>query len=318
MPQKAVILGAGASRGTSYLRAALFPSVLDNDFFELLNRLPQGKYGSAVRDVLRWRKTLPVDCKDSLERSFYMLQTRAYLSEKFTSKKQANPTHDLVIAQYTRCAYALLRHVHLMHVCSFHQEVFKILEKGDAIISFNYDLVAERALRNQAEPLGVKFDWLYGFDGGPTDFDCPRLLRLHGSANWRLNEKNKRIRVRTKQWNELDIPIAPRFTADQCTLLPFWDKRIEQEPWLKIWKSAYLALREIDNLLVWGYSLPNTDIKARQLLALPLDGRPFNLIVIDPSRDTRSRWKKVFPKARYRGFSDITEFLRRRPKAWRL
>jgi hypothetical protein len=85
MAQKAVILGAGASRGTSYLRAALFPSVLDNDFFELLNRLPQGKHGSAVRDVLRWRETLPVDCKDSLERSFYMLQTRAYLSEKFTS-----------------------------------------------------------------------------------------------------------------------------------------------------------------------------------------------------------------------------------------
>lgn len=315
---RTIVLGAGASRGASYLHESDFPSVLDGDFFDLLTQLPPGKHSSAVADVLNWKKLLPVDAQNSLERAFYTLQTRAYLSERFTSKKETHPTDDLVVAQFARCVTALLRYAHKMQVCSFHQGLFSELRAEDTIVSFNYDLVAERALRNRAEPLGVPFDWLYGFQTKANEFDFPRLLRLHGSSNWRL-EKD-RIRIRTKTWSELDL--SPRYRGDQGTgtifpiFLPFWDKRIEREPWLRIWRAAYLSLKEADELLVCGYSLPLTDIKARQLLELALETRIFRLCIVDPSAETRARWRTLFPMAEYCEFSAISEFLSSPPAWW--
>jgi hypothetical protein len=316
---RTILLGAGASRGASYLSGPCFPSVLDNDFFDLLHKLPSGKHDSAVRDVLDWRRSLPTDSQNSLERAFYMLQTRAYLSEKFTSKKVTRPTDDMVVAQFARCVTALLRHAHGISTCSFHQEVFRRLGAGDAIVSFNYDLVAERALRSRAEPLGVSFNWLYGLDSKPAPFDFPMLLRLHGSSNWRMGS-DEQIRVRTKAWSELGI--SPRYRGDQGTgtifpiFLPFWDKRIEREPWLKIWKAAYFSLKHTDELVVWGYSLPLSDIKARQLFGLAMNGRPFRLYVIDPSPETRNRWHTLFPLAEYSEFIGVAEFLNDPPKSW--
>jgi len=317
---RTIVLGAGASRGASYLTGPRFPSVLDNDFFDLLSQLPSGKHDSAVKDVLNWKLSLPTDSQNSLERAFYLLQTRAYLSEKFTSKKETHPTDDLVVSRFAKCVTALLRYAHRTDTCKFHQEIFRQLGAGDAILSFNYDLVAERALRYRAEPLGVSFNWLYGLDAKPALFEFPRLLRLHGSSNWRLGDDDQ-IRVRTRKWSELDI--SPRYRGDQGAgtvfpiFLPFWDKHIEREPWLKIWKAAYLCLKSSDELIVWGYSLPPTDIKARQLFGLAMNGRPFRLCVIDPAPETQKRWRALFPMAEYSQAICVQDFLKDPPKWWR-
>jgi hypothetical protein len=87
--------------------------------------------------------------------------------------------------------------------------------------------------------------------------------------------------------------------------LPFWDKRIEKEPWLALWRAAYQRLKQVEELIVWGYSLPTTDIKVEQLFRLAFGDRCFRLCVVDPSARTRQRWRGLFPKAKFFGNKKI-------------
>jgi hypothetical protein len=100
--------------------------------------------------------------------------------------------------------------------------------------------------------------------------------------------------------------------------LPFWDKRIEDEPWLSLWQDAYTRLRQVSTLVVWGYSLPATDFKAQQLFALALRGNQFcHLCVIDPSRSTRERWREMIPDALYWEYEKVQDFFDFPPTWWR-
>jgi hypothetical protein len=52
---------------------------------------------------------------------------------------------------------------------------------------------------------------------------------------------------------------------------------------LTLWKNACAALQAAEHVIVWGYSLPPTDIKAQQLFSITLERRDLKLCVIDPS-----------------------------------
>jgi hypothetical protein len=316
----AIVLGAGASRGVSYADTARFPSPLDSDFFDLLKQLqipdfPE-KNPSKVQQVLEWRESLPEDCRRSFERAFYTLQTKAYLLENFTSKPETHPTDSEVVAAFATSIQALLRKAHGTLTCNHHKRLFDALGGSDTIISFNYDLVAERALKDRAQRLGVSFSpRLYSFaDNGARFSHFPTLLKLHGSSNWRLvgDRRSEEIHVNTREWGELDQHPGYRGYRGTGTrfpiFLPFWDKRIEKGPWLALWRTAYQRLKQAQRVIVWGYSLPTTDIKAQQLFRLSLGDRPFRLYVIDPSLRTRSRWRHLFPNAQYLGHKTVRGF----------
>lgn len=319
----AIVLGAGASRGVSYADAAGFFSPLDSDFFDLLKELrppdfPE-KDPSKVKQVLGWRDSLPEDCRRSFERAFYTLQTKAYLLENFTSKPETKPTDDQVVAAFATSIEALLRKAHDKRICDYHKRLFGNLGGSDTIISFNYDLVSERALKDRAQHLGVPFGpWLYSLGkNGACGSHFPTLLKLHGSSNWRLvgNHRNEKIVVNTREWSELDLHPSYRGYKGTGTrfpiFLPFWDKRIEKGPWLALWRVAYQRLKQAKRVIVWGYSLPTTDIKAQQLFRLALGDRSFRLCVIDPSLHTRNRWRQLFPNAQYLGHKTVQRFLQR-------
>ena len=86
-----MILGAGASRGVSYAHVGEYPSPLDSDFFDLLQRLmPQQKPtkdDKAIAFVLARLKSLPYEYRRSKERTFYTLQLRSYLQDKLTNER---------------------------------------------------------------------------------------------------------------------------------------------------------------------------------------------------------------------------------------
>jgi hypothetical protein len=75
-------------------------------------------------------------------------------------------------------------------------------------------------------------------------------------------------------------------------------------------------LSKTSTLIVWGYSLPMTDVKAQQLFALTLK-KLVRLCVIDPSRATHERWREIVPDALYWEFSDVKDFLGHSPSWWR-
>jgi hypothetical protein len=320
-----VVLGAGASRGVSYADECAFPSPLDYDFFDLLQRLnPKSGDRKAVRSVLDKVATLPREYWRSFERAFYTLQLKAYLSKKLELDGPYE-SDTRVVTDFALCVHALLREAHGRNTkCDYHEAILTPLEGSDSVITFNYDLVVERSIRGIAKSRSAGFGrWLYGFRTLSTPRKLPLLLKLHGSSNWRLNasatgDSDKQFEIRTKEWKDFDE--APGYTRIAKTeiagfpiFLPFWDKRIERRPWVTLWREALEKLRAAENVVVWGYSMPPTDVKAYLLFTLGLSGRPLNLCVIDPKDETRERWRNLFHDSKYWEYKSADKFLKYRP-----
>src|SRR5580692_11063789 len=92
---------------------------------------------------------LPQDYRRSMERAFYTLQLRAFIALKLGGTESI--TDEKIIADFARCIQAVLRAAHSKSVCDRHIRILTPLNSWDTIITFNYDLVAERALRRRAE-----------------------------------------------------------------------------------------------------------------------------------------------------------------------
>lgn len=320
-----IVLGAGASRGVSYAHQGDAPSPLDSDFFDLLQRIrPKDKDEIAVQSVLSAVKELPSEFRRSMERTFYTLHLRAYLQDTLDST--TGRTAKEVIFNFARAIEALLRESHGSRSCEHHYTLLKGLTQKDAVISFNYDLVVERSIRQDAQGRTVGFGgWIYGMEPPPAPYDFPVILKLHGSSNWQLRGESPNLFPNIPQdgWADFDSD-NPRLgyvahTGDEPgILLPFWDKGIEGNPWLHLWKRAFQQLRRTRVLIVWGYSLPPTDIKTRELFSLAFEngGASLRLCVVDPSGETRRRWRDLLPNARYWEYDYIRSFFSQPPNWW--
>lgn len=323
-----LVLGAGASRGVSYARASDIPSPLDRDFFDLLQRLrPQEKDEPFVQSTLLWVKRLPREYWRSMERAFYTLHLRSYISGKLNAPLpgQSAPQSDAdVVHAFVNATGALLRSAHRKKTCEFHVKLLERLGTEDAIVSFNYDLVPERALKALSQLNAVPFGgWLYGFEPQPLEWTGPTIAKMHGSFNWEMRAKKEKnaFPVRTSSWNDLEeTPGVLRYLqsgTDYPIFLPFWDKRIELNPWIYIWRMGFEKLKAADSVIVWGYSLPASDVKASLVFQLALGRRELNLCVIDPSVSTRDRWRALCPNAKFWEFDYIEEFFAVNPHWWR-
>jgi hypothetical protein len=320
----AVVLGAGASRGVSYAETCDIQSPLDADFFDLLQRVDVGSSDEqAVRSVLKQVQRLPYDCWRSMERAFYTVHLRAYLEAKLSNHEEDHPD-ERVIKEFAQSVQVLLRKAHGKRTCTHHRRLIESMREPDTIISFNYDLVPERAMKPVAEARNVSFErWLYGFTANRNSADLPLILKLHGSSNWKLtrSERTDVIEVLTQNWDQLDETPGYRGHLGEGSsfpiFLPFWDKRVERKPWLQIWRKAFERLGDVDALLVWGYSLPQTDIKAQHFFSLALETKALKLCVVDPSAETRRRWRELLPKAHFFPYDSIERFFRAPPAWWR-
>jgi hypothetical protein len=191
-PKRVVVLGAGASRAVSYVKNVKYRSPLDTDFFDLLQQRLAGaveaEIKGAISRVLARVSSLPYDYWRSMERAFYTLHLRAYLADKL-GNRSLEDSDQKVIEDFAIAIQALLRFAHEKNLCEHHEALFSPLSQGDSILTFNYDLVAERALRNLLEVKGVEFGaWLYGLKLKLGKKYGPVLLKLHGSSNWKLNK----------------------------------------------------------------------------------------------------------------------------------
>ncbi len=318
----ALVLGAGASRSVSYAHEREQPSPLDSDFFDLLNRLePRPVDARAVHFVQRQIEALPLEYRHSMERSFYTLHLRAYLAEKLKATRSWGALDDEIVANFARCIEALLRAAHGKEFCTNHNTLLSALGATDTVISFNYDLVVERAMLPIALAGHSAFGrWVYGLAERPKDYKLPTVLKLHGSSNWHLPKKNETFQVLPSDWKDFDD--SPGYRGHSGTgstfpiFLPFWDKRIERGPWRKLWSDCLERLEKAGTLVVWGYSLPSTDVKAQQLFTLGISRRKIRLCVIDPSPATRDRWREMFPEALHWEYTSIHSFLSHPPKWW--
>jgi len=156
-------------------------------------------------------------------------------------------------------------------------------ERRDTIITFNYDLLVEKALRN----LRVPFD--YGFEKSKPYFHDSFIrvngsrtpvpvLKLHGSVNWAVTESG--LGIYGDYNNVRQLPLTGPMLVP-----PTWNKTLS--PALSdVWDSAVVALSTATRIVVIGYSIPVTDNYFKYLVATGLQEnvslRKIIFVDIDP------------------------------------
>jgi hypothetical protein len=185
-----------------------------------------------------------------------------------------------------------------------------------AVLTFNYDVGLEVGLSHQ----GINFDYCLDDSGG----DAIKLLKLHGSVNWgRRIDGGAIIPMPMQKWFAVVQP-AEFLEPDRkfltvsvgAQIAPFMRRELQVEvdetpvivpPGLfkneyqgsisRVWQQAAKELEEAEEIIVIGYSLPETDFFFRNLFALGTVGRKFirRFAVVNPdeSGTTEQRFRSL-------------------------
>jgi hypothetical protein len=183
-----------------------------------------------------------------------------------------------------------------------------------SVITFNYDCCLDYALRNALVD--------YGFNNSSMGI---KILKLHGSLNWAICRKcNNEVctydvgkfasncsTVDLEDSDHLLFTVASSiesgsFKHDRCNteateliiVPPIWNKKQFHRPIQQVWHSAAAELAQAENIVVCGYSLPETDLFFRYLYGLGTIGttRFKKFWVFDPDDPDKGTVKKRFEK----------------------
>ena len=164
------------------------------------------------------------------------------------------------------------------------------------VISFNWDLVVERALQDQSD------NWFYS---QVTD-DSVAVLKPHGSINW-SNHRGHGLVADSDVWAKAVLDGTLDCLRDDRFRDPFESGINEQFRYLilpgevdhgalkasqPIWDLAQSAIARSGTVVFIGYSLPSYDTSARDLLKLYCDGK--SIEVYNPSPRDLERFRNVF------------------------
>jgi hypothetical protein len=300
-----IILGAGASKGAQPSMAHRSP--LDSDFLRLISTLRHdGESKKHVNVLLNYLADYPSlgGVIGSMEAFYSHFDVGEPIWNDFVRKQGRPYDYDRLRTAFYCCLLRLLRDADNGSTCGWHKKLFGLLKPGDAVVTFNYDAVADRALREAV-------DWSediygYGLDGPPPRESSKRilLLKLHGSINWAKTSTG--VAVDTKASN-LYLP-----RDGHHLLLPGWNKGIEADPWRKLWRCAAQALREADRWIAIGYSLNPTDLKSRVLFEYAMY-KLDSISVVDPDPAVQRRWADLVATTRrpisFQSFRDLGSFV---------
>lgn len=178
----------------------------------------------------------------------------------------------------------------------------------DIILTFNYDLVVEKALERQH----FGFDYLLS----PTSYDDVQnnsqtsllsiipVIKLHGSINLFFCTRCNHIQ-QVYYENERNL------VCSNCALNSMPDERAILHPFLiaptlfksyslpdlrRLWHSAFKYLSRANILIVIGYSLPSADILAAQLLDFAHRSCPYpqKVLVINGPKANPIRLEAIY------------------------
>lgn len=314
-----VILGAGATRGASFVPAdEVVPPPLDGDFFQVLQMAAAGRSGEGrglldhVRTV--YGPALPV----GLETVFNNLDAARVFHSKFNVTVGRYLEEPRRLIDNLRVVLPALLGETIRGECDFHAALAERLRVGDAVVTLNYDCVMDEALRLHA---GFRFDPERNGYGVAVQSGADRwrrsgrgrraeksilLLKLHGSLNWRAGGPPLRLRASPYETVESGV-IAP----------PLTNKPVENQPFRDIWKRARIAVARMRRLVIIGYSMPDGDGLVRTLLATDLSPFLEDILIVDPSDAVQQKhvglFTRVAPGARvmtFRTFAQLASVLR--------
>lgn len=175
-------------------------------------------------------------------------------------------------------------------------------------ITFNHDLVIEKAIENTAQllkysgiPWNIRLAYKLDFGewttlrGGSKPFSSSStasitILKMHGSLNWVYRVRSgadPKNSIRSPKGkltclNETRITLGLRqYSGKKWTDLiplvvpPIYEKAaLYQRAISPIWNHAFNTLKAADEIYIFGYSLPDADIGARSLLRRAIHESP--------------------------------------------
>jgi NAD-dependent SIR2 family protein deacetylase len=197
--------------------------------------------------------------------------------------------------------------------------------RSNVVITFNYDLILDDALRR------IDVEPFYGLpdcdvDGIPQRESRVPVLKLHGSTNWAICPRCRKVHVAGVKFT--GDPGA--FRARLCSkchkpglhlllVPPSWDKSEYRVTMRPVWNEAVNALKTANRICVIGYSMPETDTFFKFLLTLGLaeNHQLYRFVLVDKINKRLAGDLSTEPEpapnieARYKDMFD-THFVKRR------
>ncbi|MEM1190384.1 MAG: hypothetical protein AAGI72_17770 [Pseudomonadota bacterium] len=326
-----LLIGAGLTRSQKPRAALKSRPPLDADFFQIAKAIEP----TTTSEVMECLNSLVGDYSESLSES---LETAAsYLYIKAIDNAAGSPYHlallqlmkllNIVLSQTTNTIRIGPRALLYRFILS---ELRKVNNPEDlTIITFNYDLMVERALSAIAEhghPDVFSFPGCYriqgltrtsGISGWPSFPDHGQfghggvpVLKLHGSMNWQSKHTSNTptpsaLFNSSREMHVLHSPVLPwdlswrprsrRVYLKPVIIPPVTGKRgMMHEKIMGLWSLAAEALQQADRVVVAGYSCPPLDLEARILLSENMRAnRDKRVYVVDPNPDVMGKFLEL-------------------------
>lgn len=323
MTERVFVLGAGASIGHS---AGRFPGI--RDFFKLAKSLQLTVVNDNARSVATEYKGLETYTKNRFGRSIIGSSNMIDVEELLTSIQiDIQRTSDSDLISIERSLKRLVRNVLVLLSDqidvdrSEYHDFKQLLSSDDSVVTFNWDLLFDRLLMEQLDPmyamresqgggkvpahyknfidrfailshryhqLGTqKYQSMPGFPYTESEPVTPFYLKLHGSIDWFVCGNTS-----CKAARELFLVPKPeeRYFCLECyepliNLLvpPVLNKPLYDIPVIRrIWNAAARAMSTAKEVVIWGYSVPPTDFHSRWLLRHARQSRLQAVTFIDP------------------------------------
>lgn len=213
-------------------------------------------------------------------------------------------------------------------VCSEHMRLANSLSQGDVVISFNYDILMDNALRETKKFTDcgylVPFQKVLDRQEQRKSEDAPSditMLKLHGSLNWLhcsfcdSNFLNRSEKIST-QYATLpsSCPNCGESNVyfERVIVPPLVAKDYSIQPLKYLWSRANRYVARAREIVIIGYSFPPTDFATEALLR---DSFPWNMqrrtrfVIVNNDEKVFERFKKTFSSSVVEWKSSLKEYL---------
>lgn len=204
------------------------------------------------------------------------------------------------------------------------------LGEDDSVMTFNYDLVVERALFqrglwNPEDGYGFSFEKFPEVGSGQDFVTKVPIFKLHGSLNW-TGYGFGQPKAEQVFFYDDGSPIFAGYLKDDTPplsrevyqgkhggiwMMPSFVKEFAVPEFLTVWDHAAKALRGAERIVIVGYSLPEADSAACVLLGTngPAARR---VTLVNPSAgELREKYERITGNKSIETCRSIEEFLER-------
>lgn len=163
--------------------------------------------------------------------------------------------------------------------------------KGQSIIliTLNFDL----GIESQAQALGIGYKYVGISHQENHDKEYLKLIKLHGSLNWKRDKENF---FKTSLLSETDEPLI--IIGDEDKLKPF-------DPFFELFYQFQKALVECSRIVILGYSFNDDHVNKAFTNRISMRCSLPEIIVVNPALNEKQNTDNVFETIDHKYFKEI-------------